>query len=364
MQSVSSKLRRHLGCRSVVSRSVFKNREQSEAVSARPRAADVAARAGVSESAVSRTFREGSVSAHVRARVQAAARELGYRPNALAQTLLSRRSNVIAILMTTNTNSHFPEVLSELSHAADAHRLRVMLFTVDDPSTVSDVIDQILAYQVDAVLSLTELGAADARILESQGVALVLYNRMRAAFPANLVSCDHCEAGRVLGAYLLELGHRSFGMIAGPEFSSLAIDRAKGFTAALNGARVNSDSLPMQVGDFGYESGRAAARVILEADPGITALICINDLMAIGAIDEATMHGRRVPEDLSVASFDGVKAGTWDRYRLTTMQQPLPQLAQAALETITRLVAKPDLARETRLLACTLTIGNSTQALT
>ncbi len=303
------------------------------------------------------------MSANVRARVQAAARELGYRPNALAQTLISRRSNVIAILMTTNTNSHFPEVLSELSHSADAHRLRVMLFTVDNPAMVSDVIDQILAYQVDAVLSLTELAAADARTLESQGVALVLYNRMSAAFPANLVSCDHHEAGYVLGQHLLELGHRKFGMIAGPKFSSLAIDRAKGFVAALDDAKIQGEPLPVEIGDFSYESGRLAVRALLLARPQITALVCINDLMAIGAIDEATANGRHVPDDLSVASFDGVPSGTWGRYRLTTMKQPLPQLAEAALETIVRLLAKPDLARETRLLACTLEIGHSSQVL-
>ena len=85
--------------------------------------------------------------------------------------------------------------------------------------------------------------------------------------------------------------------------------------------------------------------------------------MAIGAIDEATTHGRRVPDDVSVASFDGVPAGTWDRYRLTTMKQPLPQLASAALETIVRLLAKPELARETRLLSCSLVVGHSTKRL-
>lgn len=332
------------------------------AVAWRPRAADVAAKAGVSESAVSRTFRDGSVSAHVRARVHAAARELGYRPNALAQTLLTRRSNVIAILMTTNTNSHFPEVLSELSHAADAHGLRVMLFTVDDPTLVSEIVDQILSYQVDGVLSLTELLAGDVRILESQGVALVLYNRTTASFPANLVSCDHREAGRRLAAHLLELGHRRFGMINGPQFSTLALDRAEGVYDELEAAGIKRGDVSTAVGDFGYESGRLAARVILADHRPPTALICINDIMAIGAIDEVTSRGLDVPEDMSVASFDGVPAGTWDRYRLTTMKQPLPQLANAAVETIIRRLATPALARETRLLSCTLVVGHSTRA--
>ncbi len=329
----------------------------------RTRAIDVAASAGVSESAVSRTFRDGSVSAHVRQRVLAAARELGYRPNAMAQALLTRRSNVIAILMTSNTNSHFPEVLSELSHAADAHRQRVMLFTVDDPALVSDVVDQILSYQVDGVLSLTAISAVDARILESQSVELVLYNSARADYPVSLVSCDHRAAGRTLGEHLLGLGHRAFGMIEGPQLSTLANDRAQGVYDALAEHGIARKEIATAIGDFGYERGRTGAAAILSARRPITALVCVNDITAIGAIDEATSRGLHVPEDLSVASFDGVPAGTWDRYRLTTMRQPLPQLARAAFETIMRQIDTPRVAREARLIACELDPGRSAQAL-
>lgn len=325
----------------------------------RTRAADVAAAAGVSESAVSRTFSNGSVSANVRARVHAAARELGYRPNALAQALLTHRSNVIAILMTTNTNSHFPEVLSELSHAAGARGLRVMLFTLDDPTLVHEAVEQMLSHQVDGVLSLTELPAAEARILEGQGVELVLYNRASAGFPANLVSCDHRGAGRMLAEHLLGLGHRRFGVIEGPRLSSLAIDRAQGVYDALADAKIARKSVATATGDFGYESGRAGARAVVGGRSRITALVCVNDLMAIGAIDEATSRGLNVPRDLSVAGFDGIQAASWDRYRLTTMRQPLPQLAAAAIDTLCRKLADRQLARESRLMMCELVVGNS-----
>lgn len=325
----------------------------------RARAMDVASRAGVSESAVSRTFRGGSVSAPVRARVLAAARELGYRPNAMAQALLTRRSNVIAILMTTNTNSNFPEVLSELSHAADAHELRVMLFTIDDPARVSEAVDQILSYQIDAVLSLTEVPPADARLLASEDVELLLYNHSAASYPVDLVSCDHHAAGRSLGAFLLELGHRSFAIIEGPQMSVLAADRARGVLDALQAGGISRRDVPVAIGDFGYASGREGAGTLLAQRRPFTALVCVSDMMAIGAIDEATIRGIAVPDELSVASFDGVPAGRWERYRLTTMRQPLPQLARAAMETIKRKIAEPARAVETRLLACVLEAGRS-----
>lgn len=328
----------------------------------RARAADVAALAGTSESAVSRTFSEGSVSVHVRQRVLAAARELGYRPNAMAQALHTKRSNVVAILMTTNTNSHFPEVLSELSHAADNHKMRVMLFTVDDPTFVSDVVDQILSYQVDAVLSLTEVPAADARILESNGVALLLYNRPSAPYLVNLVSCDHRAAGRALGEHLIALGHRDFAMIEGPQFSVLAMDRAQGVFDALADHGIDQRDVALAIGDFGYDSGRIGARAVLDVRKPPSALVCISDMMAIGAIDEASSLGLNVPDELSVASFDGIAASRWSRYQLTTMRQPLLQLAEAALDVIVRNLASPSRARETRLLACELVTGHSTSA--
>jgi len=334
--------------------------DPSDARAQRPRAADVAALAGVSESAVSRTFRGGSVSAHVRARVQAAARKVGYRPNAMASAVITRRSNLIAVLMTTNTNSHFPEVLSQLSHAAAAANLRVMLFTIDSPDDVPSAIDQILSYQVDGVISLTDVPMPDARLLADNGVELLLYNRSSADYPANLVSCDHRAAGRVLGQHLIDLGHRHFGLIDGPRFSILAIDRARGVLDAVTAAGLDAGAVPRAIGNFGYDSGRDAARKILSENPAVTAIVGINDLMAIGAIDEANSRGLHIPRDVAIAGFDGIDAANWDRYRLTTMVQPLPQLTAAAIGTIQSRLATPHLAHEARLLTCHLRVGNST----
>jgi DNA-binding LacI/PurR family transcriptional regulator len=328
----------------------------------RTRAIDVALQAGVSQSAVSRTFGNGSVSANVRARVLAAARDLGYRPNAMAAAVTTRRSNLVAIIMTTNTNSHFPEVLPELSRAADRHGMRVLLFTLDDPAEVNGMIDQILAYQVDAVLSLTEFPQEAATVLDEAGVDLLLYNRARASYPANMVSCDHRAAGRALGDHLLGLGHRKFGAIRGWRNSVLAIDRLEGVFDALRLAGLNTSKVVTANGDFSYDSGRAGAAEILGNDPEVTCIVCINDMMAIGAIDEAEALGFEVPKDLSVAGFDGVPASRWERYQITTMRQPLTQLAAGAFDLIIQRLQDRELARESRLFGCTLIEGKSTTA--
>ena len=326
----------------------------------RPRATDVALRAGVSQSAVSRAFTNGSVSPQVRARIFAVAQELGYRPNAMASAIMTRRSNMVAIIMTTQTNSHFPEVLSELSRAADRRGLRVLLFTVDDPALVSGVVDQILSYQVDGVVSLTEFPAEAASELEAAGINLILYNRARAVYPANLVSCDHRAAGHTLGAYLLALGHRRFAAIHGWPKSVLAIDRLEGFFDALRAANLDPHDVPVATGDFSYESGRAGASEILRSKADVTCILCINDMMAFGAIDEATSIGLNVPEQLSVAGFDGIPASRLERYQITTMQQPVSKVAAAALDLIVKVRHEPDRPLESRLFPCSLVEGKST----
>jgi DNA-binding LacI/PurR family transcriptional regulator len=240
--------------------------------------------------------------------------------------------------------------------------MRVLLFTLDDPAEVNGMIDQILAYQVDAVLSLTEFPEESATVLDEAGVDLLLYNRARASYPANMVSCDHRAAGRVLGEHLLGLGHRKFAAIRGWHNSVLAIDRLEGVLDALRLAGLDTSQVITATGDFSYDSGRAGAAEILRKDPEVTCIVCINDMMAIGAIDEAGALGFDVPRDLSVAGFDGVPASRWARYQITTMRQPLTQLAAGAFDLIVQRLQDRDLARESRLFGCTLIEGKSTAA--
>jgi DNA-binding LacI/PurR family transcriptional regulator len=267
---------------------------------------------------------------------------------------------MVAIIMTTQTNSHFPEVLSELSSAADRHGLRVLLFTVDDPALVGGVVDQILSYQVDAVVSLTEFPEEAATVLRDAGIHLILYNRARAVYPANLVSCDHRAAGRTLGDYLVALGHRQFAAIHGWPQSVLAIDRLEGFFDALRAANLDPGNVPVAIGDFSYKSGRAGASEILRTTEDVTCIVCINDMMAFGAIDEASSRGFNVPERLSVAGFDGVPASRLERYQITTMQQPVSQVAAAALDLIVNFPNEPERLPERRLFPCALVQGRST----
>lgn len=234
-----------------------------------------------------------------------------------------------------------------------------MLLGIDDATTVSAAVEYSLAYQVDAVIALVDLPSDDAERLAHERVPIVLYNRSSADYKATSVGCDHYAAGRTLATHVMRAGHRHVALIGGPAESVLAAERAAGFAEML--AR-NQDAprLSRIAGDFGYASGRAAARTVLAMPSPPTAVVAVNDLMAIGAIDGASDHGLRVPHDVAVAGFDGIAAGNWAPYRITTMRQPLQALAAAAVDAALALIRKPDAPAERRIFACDLHVDHST----
>ena len=203
----------------------------------RPTALDVALAAGVSQSAVSRSFTPGaSVSPAVRARVLTAAKALGYRPNAMARAIMTRRSGLVAIVVAVDTNLQYPEALSELARALSRSGRRIMLFAIDAMREVDAVVDQIWSYQVDGVVALVGLTDAQVALLEDHDVPVVLYNRLPGRRVVSSVGCDHDGCGRLLAEHLLGLGHRRFAVVHGPLHSSVASERLGGVAAALAAA--------------------------------------------------------------------------------------------------------------------------------
>ena len=320
--------------------------------SIRARGADVAAAAGVSQSAVSRTFRKGgSVAPDTRARVIAAAEALGYRPNAMARAVTTRRSGVIAIVMFADMAIYYPEALIELNRAAAAHEVRVMLFTLSSTAEIAAVVDQIIAYQVDGVVALNEVPDRAVAALARAGVPLVLYNRDHGDVPADAVGCAHEQAGEQIAALLVREGHRRIGLLLGPPGSPLARRRGDGVRTALAREGLAIDAAHQASGDFTYHGGIAAAQAVLAGGrERLTAIVAINDAMALGAIDHARKLGLDVPADLSVV---------WLAYELVTMAQPVDRMAAAAIELIQQRLRDPHLPIERRMFSCHLRDGRT-----
>ena len=324
----------------------------------RPTSYDVALLAGVSQSAVSRCFRPGSsISSDKKKAIQKAAARLGYQPNAIASGLITKRSNLVAVLISNLTNLYYPEVLAELTHRLTDEGVRVLLFALQSESDVDAALDQVWRYRVDGAISAARLSATQLRAFERHRVPVVLYNRFAEGEPVPSVCCDSIGGERLLVDRLVGAGHRSFGIIAGPDDSFVGNQRVDGAVA-----RLAEHGLTARVaaGRFDHDSGAAALRVLMAHEPRPDAVICANDLMAIGAIDAARHEfGLSLPEDLSVVGFDGVGPAAWPSYRLTTIRQPVRRMTDAAVTMLLERVADPALPHEVRSFAGTLIEGSS-----
>ncbi len=319
---------------------------------------DVAKRAGVSQSAVSRCFREGaSVAPLTRARIVAAADELGYRPNAIAQGLITQRSNLVAVIISNLTNLYYPEVLAELSAKLSLRGIRVLLFTLAAESQIDQVLDQVWRYQVDGAIVAARLNATQLEAFEKRGIALVLYNREADTVPVASVSCEFAAGETMLVDGLVAAGCRSFGIIGGPSDSSVGEARVRGAIDRLALAGIHN--VPVKRGDFSYESGHAAAMALI-GNHKIDAIIAANDVMALGAMDAARIDCNiAVPDSISVVGFDGVAPALWRSYRLTTVRQPVGRMTEAAVSMLVERIEDPDIGPERRLFSGDLIHGNS-----
>lgn len=319
---------------------------------------DVARYAGVSQSAVSRCFTPGaSVAEATRQKIMKAVQALGYQPNAIARSLITQRSNMVAIIV-ANIGYH-PELTASLSRAFTDRGLHILLFTIDHERDADRVVDQLWQYRVDGVIAAVHLPRRHVEALARRDLPLVFINRHYDDIPVNSVSCDQLAGERQLVERLLAAGHRRFGIISGPDDSAVSNQRVSEALQRLRAAGVTD--IMQSAGEFDYASGRRAFHELLGSSGAVPeAIICANDMMAIGCID-AARHDRQlaVPEDLSVVGFDGLGPSTWSSYDLATIRQPLDIMVDAAADMLMKRVAEPALGPERRMFAGTLVEGSS-----
>lgn len=319
---------------------------------------DVASLAGVSQSAVSRCFKPGaSVSKATYARVMKAARDLDYTPNAAARSLMTRRSNLVALIASATVTLHYPDVLAELSRQFSRRGMQVILFNLASDANIGHTLAQVWQHQVDGAILAAHLENEQVTEFERRRVPFVMFNRNLKDKSVNAVVCDHEEAARALATRLAAAGHKRFAMIDGPERSAVAQQRKRGMTRRL--AELGLPAPLVISGNFDYASGALGLREIIERSGGVPDVItCGNDLMAIGCLDAARHDfGIDVPRQLSITGFDGIAASDWVSYRLTTLRQPLLNMAQAAAEMLFGLISDGNTAPERRVFSAAFVDG-------
>lgn len=319
---------------------------------ARVTAAHVAHAAGVSRSAVSRAFTPGgSVSTATRLRVEAEATRLGYRPNALARTLITRRSRIVGVVMAAIDNPFHAQLLQCLDAALQARDLALLLRGAERPERTDELIRQLLAYQVDGVILASGLlTSTAARACVAASTPVVMLDRLMRATGASAVGSDNLAGARLVAEHFLALGRRRIAFMSGTKGVSTSSDRARGFLAGLSAAGLRP--LARASGEYGYAAGRLAAQALLAHRPD--AIFCENDLMAMAVLDAARARGVAVPDDLAVIGFDDIPAAALPAYALTTIAQDAPAMADAAAELLAGRIEEPRRRASHRLIPCTL----------
>lgn len=305
---------------------------------------EVARLAGVSQTTVSRAFnRESSVSEATLARIRAAADQLGYWPNELARSLISRKSNMVGIVMGDILNPFYPAVLHAFTQKLQTLGRHVLLFSVPAGADVDAVLPQMLQYQVaGVVITSATLSSRMARTIAGAGTPVVLFNRTVYGNSVSSVCCANEQGAQNVARLLWRAGHRRFGIIGGLADTSTHTERRRAFAEEL---QRNGGTPPIEdSGANTYEGGFAAARRMLAAAVRPTALFCISDIMALGALDAARRGlSLAVPEDVSIVGFDDIPAAAWPSYDLTTVQQPVDQMVDEAIAILHRHIADPSM---------------------
>lgn len=299
---------------------------------------EVAKMAGVSQSAVSRFFTPGaSVSRKTAEKVRAAATELGYRPNILARSLITGKSRIIGLVVAYLENQFYPEAIERLSNELKHHGYHVLVFMAsNDSTTTQEVIDELLDYQVDGIITASVSLSNDLTArCQAAGIPVVLFNRQQDDLNISSVSSDNFQGGRKVAEFLVEGGHKKIAHIAGWGGASTQRDREAGFVAGLeaNGQQLFDRAL----GDFDYEQAQRAARTLFDRpeEERPDAVFVANDHMAFAVMDVLRSELQlKVPEDVSVIGYDDVKIASWPAYDLTTVRQPANRMVAEAIKAL------------------------------
>ena len=295
---------------------------------------DVSKLAGVSPATVSRAFSDpGKLSAETLKKVLAAAEELNYKPSSLAQLFRVKRTNTVLVMVPDIANVLFARVVSGIERiAADNGYNLLVIDTKDNKDVESAGIEMVETYRADGVIQLGERALRWLhRDAEKCTIPFVhaIGTGLDESYPT--VTINNQAAAESMANYLLSLGHRKIGVLAGIKGRLVTQHRLDGFRAAMNAFGVTLDEGLVEYGAYSLSGGAQSAQRLLSRRRDATALLAMSDEIAIGAIRTAQDLGLRLPEDLSITGFDNIEFGKYCEPPLTTVMQPAERIGEVAM---------------------------------
>jgi LacI family transcriptional regulator len=293
----------------------------------------VARRAGVSTATVSRVLNTSSkVRENTAAKVRAAIEELNYRPNSNARSLRSGRSNLFGIIVSDIRNPFFPDLIEHFELLATQHGIDVTIANTGyNEQRLVTAVRRFLERGVDGLAIFTsEVSTATIELLRSTDVPVVFLNQPSVAGAFRTVSVDYIQGFVEAIEHLRMLGHHKIGFIAGPSTLSSANRRRKAFLAAVKSCHLTLKEEWIFEGDHRLTGGRFAADRLFAMRYPPSALVCSNDMTAIGFLESASRLGHRVPEEVSLIGFDDLFLCEVVHPALTTLHLSRKEIATRA----------------------------------
>ena len=308
---------------------------------------DVAELAGVSRSAVSRTFTDGaSVSDEMRRKVEKAAAELGYSPNFLARGLTTRRTKLIGLVSNNFHNPIFLEVFDLFTRGLQDRGLRPLLVNLSDETDPDNSVRMLRQYSVDGVIvASSTLPPEFAKAFRDANVPVVhSFGRHATAPLVHVVGIDNVECGRMAAREFVTRRYRSVAFLGGPEQATSTQDRLAGFHEEM----AHHPEIPVSYSfadNYSFDAGRKEMLRLLEAGPRAEAYFCGDDVLSIGALSAIADRGLSSPEDIGIIGLNDMEIAGWENINLTTIRQPIREIIRSSVANSNGIMTSPILPR-------------------
>jgi len=316
---------------------------------------EVAERAGVSRSAVSRTFTEGaSVSPKMRRKVEKAARDLGYSPNALASSLTTGRTKLIGLVSNNFHNPIFLEVFDLFTSGLQERGLRPLLVNLTDETNPAQSVQMLRQYSVDGVVvASSTLLPEFAKAFRDAGVPVVhSFGRSSSSPEVHVVGIDNVACGRMAARSLVSRGYSHVAFMGGPEKATSTQDRYAGFMSEMKhhpGVQVSHSFAEA----YSFDAGRKEMLRLLNVGPA-QAYFCGDDVLSIGALSAVQTSGLKTPDDIGIIGLNDMEMSRWENINLTTIPQPIRQIVTSSIELMVAMLDDPHRYPEARIFPCSI----------
>jgi len=310
---------------------------------------DVADRAGVSTATVSRVLAGiGNPKPETAAAVMRAVQDLGYRPSGVARSLRMKRTRTLGLIVTDIQNPFFPELVQAADSAARSLNYSIILGSAAyDEHRAMHYLDLMVDRRVDGlIIASSQLSEESWQWLLASPVPVVVVNAEPTGLPVPVITSDNVGGTRLAVEHLVGLGHRKIAYIRGYEGFTADLPRVEGFRQACAAAGIPASDIVEIRGDGQFEGGERATAEMLAAGADVTAIVCHNDVTAIGAMRAIRAAGKRVPQHISVVGCDDIAAAAWVVPALTTVAQQKAEMGTMAVERLAAALDNPESAGE------------------